>query len=339
MTNVLIIDLTPFFGGGQKFIENLYINTCNPEKYHFIVSDHELFKRLPTGQKELLKTDFGIYKILNFINSYIEAHKISNVLLNGNRPIYFAPFIKANHIIGYRHTSNNAFKGLKKIIGGLLLNFSFFWCDKVVVLYQKAVAEIFQDKKTVVINNGISYPASVLNRDNDKIPLVILCVTRLDPDKGINWLIDQFEVAFQNSEHVKLKIAGDGMLKKQLTEKIQTLKSNIELLGFVQDVNTLLIESDLFILPSSFESFPLSILEAMGHSLPVIATNTGGISEMIEDGENGFILDYGSENLSKHMKFLIENRKVLKEMSRKSYNRMDKFSIKKCVDKIELLLK
>ncbi len=339
MTNVLIIDLTPFFGGGQKFIENLYINTRNPEKYHFIVSDHELFKRLQTGQKELLKAEFGIYKILKFINSYIEAHKINNVLLNGNRPIYFAPFIKANHIIGYRHTSNNAFKGFKKVIGGLLLNFSFFWCDKIVVLYQKAAAEVFQDKKVVVINNGISYPIKFQNREDDKIPLVILCVTRLDPDKGINWLIDQFEIAFHDNNNVKLKIAGDGMLKKQLAEKIQMLNSNIELLGFVQDVNTLLRDSDLFILPSSFESFPLSILEAMGHSLPIIATNTGGISEMVVDGENGFILNYGSENLYKSMKSLIKNRKLLKEMSRKSYNRMDKFSIEKCVDKIELLLK
>lgn len=341
MKNILFIDLTLFYGGGQKFISNIFSSTLNAENYHFIVSNEKLYNDLGTANKLLVTSNEGYSGLIKLINKYIAKNDISTVLLNGNRPIYFAPFIRANHIIAYRHTSNNAFSGLKKYIGGIVLNIAFLWCDKVVLLYNKAIEEIWQKRKVVVINNGILFDDKGLHQTaGDNEHLTICCISRLDPDKGISWLIDQFSAAFATNPNVILKIAGDGNMRSFLEEKIEKLPVKIELLGFVTDVHNLLLSSDLFILPSKYESFPLSILEAMGHSLPVIATDTGGVSEMVKNGENGFVIPFDdNEILKEKMLYIINNKAERLLMGANSYRLMSNFSIDKCVSRLEELVK
>lgn len=90
----------------------------------------------------------------------------------------------------------------------------------------------------------------------------------------------------------RLLLAGHGPTRGSVEKRARELglASRIEFLGERRDIHELLTESDLFILPSKWEGFPVSILEAMRAGLPVIATATGGVAEAVTHGVNGYLV-------------------------------------------------
>ncbi|MDP1809216.1 MAG: glycosyltransferase [Actinomycetota bacterium] len=95
--------------------------------------------------------------------------------------------------------------------------------------------------------------------------------------------------------NLKVIIAGDGPLFDELSKSIRDrrLEANIWLLGHVADTRPLLALSDIFCLPSKNEPFGLVLLEAMAAGLPVVAANSGGVPEIIEDGLSGVLAPPG----------------------------------------------
>ena len=93
-------------------------------------------------------------------------------------------------------------------------------------------------------------------------------------------------------EKVKFMIVGDGPQEKELQRKIEKLglKERVKLLCRKKNVARLLRASDMFVLPSKKEAFGLVILEAMVAGLPVVATEAGGVPEIIENGRTGFLV-------------------------------------------------
>ena len=132
-----------------------------------------------------------------------------------------------------------------------------------------------------------------------------------------------YEIQKLSGRSIELVIAGDGPSKVSLEALSLKLGiKNITFLGFIDSVATLLNSSDIFILPSKFESFPLTILEAMNYKLPIVATNTGGISELVQHNVNGYIVEFNdSHSLSKYLLALIENKEKRILMGAASYNR------------------
>lgn len=91
--------------------------------------------------------------------------------------------------------------------------------------------------------------------------------------------------------HLRLVIAGEGALRKPLESQIRDMGVSraVKLLGLRDDVPRLLRALDLFVLSSSEEGLGTSILDAMACGVPVVATDAGGISEMVTDGETGLL--------------------------------------------------
>lgn len=338
---VAFLDLNPFFGGGQKFLLSIQENLTNIDDYHFIVRDTKVFNLLTGNNKVLLKTDSILAQILA-INRYLKNNKIDLIILNGNRSIYFSALIRSKAKIAYKHTSNAAFSPSKRLVGKLLLNISYLFCRKIVVLFERAKDEIlWQKEKVVVINNGVDDPGMPLVENEQGAKVNIACVSRLDGNKGVDWLIKVFEENFAHESNIILSIAGTGNLYDSLLEYITSHNvNNIKLLGFVSDISSFLATSNLFVLPSKFEAFPLSVLEAMSCALPVITTNTGGTSEMVEDGKNGYLIKYlNDKELCDALSKLIYDKSLrlsLGKESLKLYNQ--KFKISYCVANIENLV-
>jgi len=90
----------------------------------------------------------------------------------------------------------------------------------------------------------------------------------------------------------------------------------------------------VFLLPSYFEGLPYTILEAMAHGLPVIATNVGAIPEVIEEGINGFLINPGDiDDLTKKIKTLITNKALIEEIGKNNRRKIaDKYSMDKQVE-------
>lgn len=313
---VLIIDFTDFFGGGQKFILNLDLCFENEISFFYAIASMELIKALkPVNTLRIDGRLKRTIKSIREINKFIEQNSIDIAILNGNRPIYFS-FAISHTVkkIAYKHTSNNAFNSIiKRVIASFFLNINYIFCDKVVLLYEKSRNEVILNKKSVhIIPNFIVSSHGTFDQQRKKNNQVVRIVTisRLDSNKGIEWLINCFlDVQVLVQQKIELIIAGEGPEKDKLYEICRNRNAeNVTFLGFITSVETLLKSSDIFVLPSRFESFPLTILEAMNFGLPIIATNTGGISELIDHNVNGYMVDYNdSQNLKKHLLTLISN--------------------------------
>jgi len=337
--NVVILDLTPFFGGGQKFLLTIQRHLSNKDNYYFLVKDRSTFNQLEGENKYFIEEDNFLLQIKR-INSFISLYDIDVVIFNGNRPIYFSPFIKVKNKIAYKHTSNNAFQFYKRQLGHLILNLCYLFCDRIVLLYDNAKKEVFWNKKKIrIINNGVESFNLIEHKNRSSIN--VLCISRLDSNKGINWLINVFLETFGDDKDIQLAIAGAGPLYESLNNFIYNRGvSNIRLLGFVEDIQSILNEADIFVLPSKFESFPLSLLEAMSFGLPIISTDTGGIKDIVSNNKNGYLINYLNDKELRDALFSLYNdmdlRKSQGDNSLKIFN--EKFTISKCVQKIENLV-
>ena len=120
---------------------------------------------------------------------------------------------------------------------------------------------------------------------------VALTLARLDPQKGLEVLVE----AATQTPGVQFAIAGDGPERAALEQQIERLglSGRVRLLGRREDATDLLAGCDLFVLPSRFEGLPVSVVEAMAASRPVVATAIGGTDEAVVAGETGLLVPAG----------------------------------------------
>jgi len=140
---------------------------------------------------------------------------------------------------------------------------------------------------------------------------VILSVAALHKRKGIDVLINAFAKLFSERENVKLVIAGEGPEQKHLEKLISSLKifNKIVLLGYQENIPALMKAADLFVLPSRKEAFGLVLTEAMAAQLPIIASCTGGIPEIIHNNKNGILVEpENPDKLAESIMFMIKNK-------------------------------
>jgi glycosyltransferase involved in cell wall biosynthesis len=137
---------------------------------------------------------------------------------------------------------------------------------------------------------------------NTKKGNYILYFGRLSAEKGLETLLDAWLMEDRKSQ---LKIVGTGELNEKLRRKSMGCR-NIEMLGFKSgdELNTLINEASFIVVPSEwYENNPLTVIEAYANGKPVIGSNVGGIPEIINDGDSGFLFEMGSvSDLSEKIK-------------------------------------
>jgi glycosyltransferase involved in cell wall biosynthesis len=123
---------------------------------------------------------------------------------------------------------------------------------------------------------------------SESTPL-ILTAARFTEQKGYRDLVQALPAVVQHIPEAVFVWAGEGPLLDDMRQQVQALglEHHVRFLGWRSDIPDLLAASDLFVLPSLFEGMPIVILEALLNECPVIATQIGGISEIITDGIHG----------------------------------------------------
>jgi N-acetyl-alpha-D-glucosaminyl L-malate synthase BshA len=138
----------------------------------------------------------------------------------------------------------------------------------------------------------------------------------------------------------KLILMGDGPDRDQTLQIAKDLgiESQVKYLGKTNEVERILCMSDLFLLPSSSESFGLAALEAMAAKVPVISTDTGGIPEVNVNGVTGFFSKVGEvDHMIENSLKILENPDLMKEMSANAFSRAKEFDISNVVPQYEAL--
>jgi len=149
-----------------------------------------------------------------------------------------------------------------------------------------------------VIFNGIKDPG--ISKIKSKSPNIednkIYCVVigTLEPRKGHDFLLDAFKFVLDSKPDVLLYIMGTGSVqdKERIVNRINYLgiEDNVILCGFIEDINELIRNSSAVLVPSqSYESFGITIIEAMAMEVPVVATDVGGIPEVLGSNIGGII--------------------------------------------------
>ena len=151
-----------------------------------------------------------------------------------------------------------------------------------------------------------------------------------DSRKGI---FDVLECFAKNKEMLQNKIiyhiggTGDTKTMNEFIQQHQ-LSSFIKYHGWVDNERKekLFRTADIFVHPSIFESFGISILEAMSYQLPIIATPVGGITDLVENNVNGILIEPGNKKqLYEAILFLIDHPEYLSEMGHQSGKKAEKF--------------
>ncbi len=150
----------------------------------------------------------------------------------------------------------------------------------------------------------------------------ILYVGRLADIKGVKYLIEAMK-----SVDANLYIVGDGPLKNEL-ENQASGQDNVFFLGSKphKELSTIYASSDIFVLPSitakdgAQEGMPTVIFEAMASGVPIVASRSGGIAQMIQDGENGLLCEEKcATQIANKVSDLLENEELYKKLQENGY--------------------
>jgi glycosyltransferase involved in cell wall biosynthesis len=153
---------------------------------------------------------------------------------------------------------------------------------------------IAPSNRLVTIHNGIpdlQFEPGPVQPVQSQMPIVAM-VARFAPQKNQAMLLD---AAARISIPFRILFAGTGPTMVEIIAKAKSLglDGRTEFLGDRSDIAQLLRAASVFALPTNWEGFPLSILEAMRAGLPVVASDVGGVREAVIEGENGFIAPRG----------------------------------------------
>lgn len=162
---------------------------------------------------------------------------------------------------------------------------------------------------------------------------IVLSLGRLDKQKGYDILIKAFNNVVRKRPDAVLLIGGEGPERENLKQLIalNDMDRHIKLLGLVDNVDELLQICSVYINSSRYEGLPVSLLEAMSHKKPIVATAVGGNRDLIENGKTGLLIpaerpDYIEDGLLN----LLGNDKLSCNLAENAFNLVKKhYSIEK----------
>lgn len=161
---------------------------------------------------------------------------------------------------------------------------------------KKSIGEVYglQESIIPVVYNGIDLSKCIRKNDYEANGVfTIVHVGRFMKVKNHKTLIRAFARFAEKKESIRLQLLGEGELLDEMKDYAEKLKvaDKVEFLGLQSNVYPYLNKADVFCLPSEYEGVPMTLIEAMGTGLPIVASNVGGIPDMLVNGENALLVE------------------------------------------------
>lgn len=297
--------------GGQLFACRSLLDSPLSDEIHWITIDSTAKTNL---QRNLFsRTSHALWRVVKFILHLLTKRVDSILIFSADRGSFVEKglMIVFGKIFGKRTILCPRSGLLLHDIKGsslwkLLARVIFFFCDYVICqtsswknFFKQTIG--FDESKYIEIPNWINSASYIENYHHQAgrpfhDPLRVLFLGWITKDKGIFELL---QAARRLKEHnIQFLIAGDGRHVEQAKLEVSRLglDEKVDFLGWVHSdaKNGLLRSSDIFVLPSHYEGLPNSILEAMASGIPVIATDVGGIPDIIVHEVTGFLIRQGA---------------------------------------------
>ena len=206
----------------------------------------------------------------------------------------------------------------------------------------------FYDRDILVLSNGIDFERfKNLSREGIRKRLkinddekIITFVGTLHSIKGVKYLIKAMEFIIKRDKSIKLMLVGDGEDREELESLVEELdlKECIKFVGKVQneDIPQYMVASDVFVLPSLSEGFPVAILEAIASGLPIITTKVRGLPEIVKDGENGFLVEpKNPKEIAEKVLLILEDEELREIIKRRNKEKVKEYTWEGVVERLE----
>lgn len=268
------------------------------------------------GQPGSIKRLFKFIRIFLKINLYFKNKEVDYIISQG-LPITLILFplnFMKKRIIACEHVHYDYYNKVIKWLRNKLYKYYY----KVVVLTSKDKEKFEKNLNNVeCIPNYISKISKEKSFLNNK---VIISVGRLEEQKGYDILIRVCSKLLPNYPEWKLKIFGEGNLKKKLEKQIiqKKMEKQILLMGTTNEIEKEYLKSDIYVMSSRFEGMPMVLLEAQSYGLPLVSFDCpNGPSDIIEDRVNGYLVkNFNEEEMLKKINKLIDNENLRIKMSK-----------------------
>lgn len=329
----------PTYGGVAEYIK-LFMKFNDNVNYDFTLACPNENKLLQYAKEHGKKTyQVNIDKDINLIRDIKAFYDICKIIkkdkpdiihLHSTKAgilgkiagaIYNVPTIYNAH--GWSFTMN--ISNTKRKVYSIIEKATSRFCTHIVNIseYEQQIALDYRikDKKSMsVIYNGIDinmYKRDIekakmirksLNINNDSI--VIGMVARLAEQKNPILFLDIAKRMLKENEKIKFVLIGDGELRNDVEKYIEenSMNDSIIITGWVDNINEYINIFDIGLLTSRWEGFGLAIVEYMANEIPVVASNVGGIVNIITNNVNGYLVDDGEiEEYIKNINKLLKN--------------------------------
>jgi glycosyltransferase involved in cell wall biosynthesis len=316
-------------GGAQHLVYELVKNI---DKSEFDVKIICFFKTNSLLEREMLDRGYNI----KFLNKKVIKRRIYLMIALLRTLFDFKPDIVHAHMVGICavfytllnsmniittiHTIPN--KAFKKFLSKMIFLLSITLHKNIVVAISRVNFDLIKstwkikEKHLRYVNNGISI-SEYYSKEHALFSFIN--VSRQDENKNQALIVRAFARLCKENIPIKLYLVGDGdkhHYLKELSEKLD-IGNHIEFTGYIASPKEYFAISDVYISSAHWEGLPLSILEAMAAGLPIIATDVGGVRDVVQ--ENGVLIaDDDEDALFAAMKQLFSNRALKEYKGKKS---------------------
>ena len=242
-----------------------------------------------------------------------------------------------------------------KTPGQIRLQRQAYRCATTVVANSVAARDVLQHEglppaSIAVIPNGVDLDstatafrlkaeATLLRGFAPKERRRVITVANLRPEKSHETLFAAADLLASDFPDVEFQIVGDGPRRAELEGFVRAhgLERRVQFLGHREDVAPLLAEADIFVLPSRSEAFPNGAIEAMAAGLPVVASATGGLLDLIEHGHTGLLFEPGNPAaLADALRHLFTDRSIASAIGQRAQTQVrQRYSFERMVRSFE----
>ena len=340
-----IIQIMPDFGlaGAEIMCENLTVELTKAGHDVTVISMYDYHSAITERLEKLGIQIIYLHKKLGMDISMIsKMRKIFKEInpdvihTHRNCPQYAVPAAIMAGVKCRVHTVHNIADKENGKLARIANKFFFKYCHVIPVALSELIKDTIlceyrmRSDEIPIIFNGIDLSKCIIKNDyaiDDSFK--ILHIGRFSEQKNHIGLLKAFEQFYKNHPNSELWLIGDGEKKNEIEEYVKKseLSSSVKFIGLQNEVYAYLHDADIFTLPSNYEGIPMTLIEAMGTGVPIVATAVGGVPDMLTDGEDSLIVENDIEQIAKAFEVYYLNDKLRVEHGSKVRERAEAFSV------------